>query len=172
MAHELAWYLTIVLAALIGAIVLYVSHGASAAAGSTPAAPYRWRGPLFWVLIVVGVLVTFASLRPWPIEAYAGVASNVKVIKVTGHQWRWELSDNTVRVGEPVEFHLTSGDVNHGFGIYENRSRLLTQAQAMPGFVNKLRYTFSTPGQYEVLCLEYCGLAHHGMAAQINVVAN
>jgi len=44
-------------------------------------------------------------------------------------------------------------------------------AQAMPNYVNVLRYTFTEPGTYRVYCLEYCGLAHHEMAADITVVA-
>ena len=33
------------------------------------------------------------------------------------------------------------------------------------------RVRFTQPGEYEVLCLEYCGLAHHGMRAVIKVRA-
>jgi len=32
-----------------------------------------------------------------------------------------------------------------------------------------LRYTFKEPGTYRVLCLEYCGVAHHEMTADIKV---
>jgi len=39
----------------------------------------------------------------------------------------------------------------------------------MPGYVNRLGYTFTETGEYEVLCLEYCGLAHHAMVAKIIV---
>jgi len=44
-------------------------------------------------------------------------------------------------------------------------------SEPMPGYINKLRYTFTTPGTYRVLCLEYCGVAHHEMAADITVAA-
>ena len=56
-------------------------------------------------------------------------------------------------------------DVNHGFAIYAADGRIVTQTQAMPGFVNRLVYRLLEPGRYRVLCLEYCGLAHHGMTA-------
>jgi cytochrome c oxidase subunit 2 len=39
----------------------------------------------------------------------------------------------------------------------------------MPGYVNKLQVRFAEPGEYEILCLEYCGLAHHGMRATVKV---
>jgi cytochrome c oxidase subunit 2 len=47
--------------------------------------------------------------------------------------------------------------------------RIVAQTQAMPGYTNILRYTFSQPGTYQVLCLEFCGLAHHDMKAEIAV---
>jgi cytochrome c oxidase subunit 2 len=79
------------------------------------------------------------------------------------------LSSDTVERGKEVEFQVTSDDVNHGFAIYRNKTKLITQTQAMPGFVNKLRVTFDEPGEYEVMCLEYCGLSHHAMNATIYV---
>jgi cytochrome c oxidase subunit 2 len=48
---------------------------------------------------------------------------------------------------------------------------MVAQAQAMPGYVNRLQVRFTEAGEYEVLCLEYCGLAHHGMRAVIKVRA-
>jgi cytochrome c oxidase subunit 2 len=72
-------------------------------------------------------------------------------------------------VGEVVEFVVTSVDVTHGFALYDPQKRIVAQIQAMPGFVNKVRHRFDSPGKYEVLCLEFCGLAHHGMVAEIHV---
>jgi cytochrome c oxidase subunit II len=48
---------------------------------------------------------------------------------------------------------------------------IVAQVQAMPGYTNVLRYTFNEPGVFRVLCLEYCGAAHHEMNADINVAA-
>jgi cytochrome c oxidase subunit 2 len=39
----------------------------------------------------------------------------------------------------------------------------------MPGYTNRLQVRFDQPGKYEILCLEYCGVAHHVMAATITV---
>lgn len=68
-----------------------------------------------------------------------------------------------------MEFVVTSEDVTHGFALYDSDRRIVAQIQAMPGFVNRVRHHFTEPGKYEVLCLEYCGLAHHAMVAEINV---
>jgi cytochrome c oxidase subunit II len=79
------------------------------------------------------------------------------------------LSHNRVPIGQTVEFHVTSADINHGFALYDPEMHLVAQTQAMPGYTNKLNYTFSRAGTYKVLCLEYCGIAHHNMIAEIKV---
>jgi len=48
---------------------------------------------------------------------------------------------------------------------------LLVQTQGMPGYVNKVRYVFRRPGTYRVICLEFCGVAHHDMNDSFEVVA-
>ncbi|MCS7000787.1 MAG: hypothetical protein RMK00_04795 [Bacteroidota bacterium] len=68
-----------------------------------------------------------------------------------------------------VEFRVRSFDVNHGFGIFAPSGELVAQTQAMPGYVNRLIVTLPKEGTYSVLCLEYCGIAHHGMRASFNV---
>jgi cytochrome c oxidase subunit 2 len=127
----------------------------------------RW---WFLSLALLGVGVTWASLRQFPIPDQAASLAGAQVVKAVGHQWQWDLSRTRVTAGVPVEFEVTSGDVNHGFAIYGPDQRIVTQTQAMPGFTNRLLYTFAVPGKYRVLCLEYCGLAHHGMEAEFEVV--
>lgn len=168
--QSVAWYLSLILMALITAVFAIVCRGAADKRELDN--PYRGRTVLFVLVLIAGVLISITTLSPWPLSAYAGgAAPAAKVIDAVGHQWRWELSDSTVPVGKPVEFRVTSADVNHGFGIYRGKTQMLGQTQAMPGFVNRLRLTFDEPGQYEILCMEYCGLAHHGMLATITAVA-
>ena len=167
------WVLTVIAIAALGAIFLWVSANASRsrpdAAGMARVA-YQWRGRIFWLAIIAGVVVTFATLTEWPLSGHAVAASKPDaVIRAVGHQWRWTLDRDAVRAGELVEFHVTADDVNHGFAIYQGKSRIIAQAQAMPGYVNKLQVRFPEPGVYDVLCLEYCGLVHHSMRATIKV---
>ena len=75
-----------------------------------------------------------------------------------------------VLAAQPVLFRVTSADVNPGFGVSDSELRLVAQTQAMPGYTNVLRHTFAQPGKYRVLCMEYCGLVHHNMIAEIDVV--
>jgi cytochrome c oxidase subunit 2 len=114
--------------------------------------------------------VTAATLAPFPIPNQHAPSQARQAVKVVGRQWFWELSSGPIKVGVPVEFQVTSADVNHGLGIYDRSGRLLAQTQAMPSVTNRLVYTFTQPGKYRFLCLEYCGLAHHGMSLEFDVI--
>lgn len=170
-----AWILSLIFMAIVAGAFLWVVAGASRSgsdAGAMAQSAYRWRSRLFWLVIVAGTVVTFASLKEWPIAGHATAAPKADVvIRATGQLFRWELDRDTVQAGQLVEFELTSIDVNHGFAIYRDKHTMVAQAQAMPGYVNKLQVRFAEPGDYEVLCLEYCGVAHHGMRAVIKVRA-
>lgn len=128
---------------------------------------YRLRAWLFVLVSVAGVVITVATLVPWPHDARAGEVT--RTIDAKARQWAWVLSANQASVGEVVEFVVTSEDVTHGFALYDPHKHIVAQVQVMPGFTNKVRYRFDQPGKYEILCLEYCGLAHHAMVAEIDV---
>jgi cytochrome c oxidase subunit 2 len=130
----------------------------------------RWRRTVFWGLVLLFVPVIAYSLTKMPYSADDGPAA--VVVQAKGHQWAWEMTPATIPAGQRVEIHVTGVDVNHGFGVYDTSNRLITQAQAMPGFTNVIRYTFDTPGTYRILCLEYCGLGHHTMFAELVVTSS
>jgi cytochrome c oxidase subunit 2 len=69
-----------------------------------------------------------------------------------------------------VEFRVTSLDATHGFAVYNPDGAIIAQTQAMPGYINRLRVRFGEAGRYPVLCLEFCGTAHHLMRSSIVVV--
>jgi cytochrome c oxidase subunit 2 len=127
----------------------------------------RW---WFWVLILFGIGVAWGTLKPFPIPDQYNALKAAQVVDVVGHQWYWTISRKELEAGTPVEFRVTSNDVNHGFAVYAPDNRIVVQTQAMPDYTNKLLYTFHTPGTYRVLCLEYCGVAHHAMETQFTVV--
>jgi cytochrome c oxidase subunit 2 len=128
----------------------------------------RW---WFLLLVVAGIGIAYATLRPYPIANQRSNAAAAQIVDAVGRQWSWQISPTRVKAGIPVEFDVTSADVNHGFAIYAPDDRIVTQTQAMPGYTNRLLYTFTEPGKYRVMCLEYCGLAHHNMVAEFEVVA-
>jgi len=79
----------------------------------------------------------------------------------------WAFVPNEIRVpaGSEVTFKVASADVVHGFFI-EN-----TQVNAMiiPGQITEVKQTFDEPGEYLLICHEYCGIGHHNMWGRVVV---
>jgi cytochrome c oxidase subunit 2 len=171
MGQEQAWITTLILMTAIIAPFIYVVLRSREETEYPPVqkSAGRIRTMLFWGLVVFFTPVIVYSLADLPYTAPGEVEGKPVVVKAVGYQWYWEIDTTKVEVGQPVEFHVTSADVNHGFGIYDSDMRIVTQTQAMPSYTNILHHTFTEPGTYKILCLEYCGLAHHEMTAEITV---
>lgn len=174
MIQDVVWSVSIVLMGCLAAVFVWVATGASAAiANYGPAidSAYRFRAWLFGIAIIVLIGANYKTLGELPyINTLPHLpATEVQTSQVVAEQWSWSIKPNTFKVGQTAEFHVTSKDVNHGFAIYDPEFRIVAQTQAMPGYTNVLRYTFTEPGTYQVMCLEYCGVAHHEMKAEIKV---
>ncbi len=127
---------------------------------------YRLRRPWLAFLCGLGVVAVGASAFLLP---YArGDAAGTRV-KVTGGQFYWTIEPAVLPAHREVRFDVTSVDVNHGFGIYDPKGRLIGSVQAMPGYTNKLDLTFDLTGVYMIRCFEFCGLNHHLMTASFRV---
>ena len=124
-----------------------------------------------WFGIAVGLLAVllFATIFFTPDGKSAPAVH--QTVKATAQQFAWTLQPGTVRAGVPVEFDLISKDVNHGFAVYAPDGTFVTQVQVVPDRVTKLIHTFTTPGTYEILCFEFCGLNHSGMIGSFRVTA-
>lgn len=72
-----------------------------------------------------------------------------------------------VPAGRRIRFRITTPDVLHGFQIVGTNVNLTVA----PGYISEATATFTTPGEYLVVCNEYCGLGHHNMQARIVVEA-
>ncbi len=85
--------------------------------------------------------------------------------------WRFQFtpgSSDPIRVpaGSTVTFHVTSTDVIHGFQVVgTNVNTMVT-----PGQVTTVTVEFDEPGEYGIVCNEYCGGGHHGMEGTLMVV--
>lgn len=172
--QDVVFTLTLVLIAAIAWIFIYVvvQAGRPAEAAQVHRKSNAIRRWWFAALILFGVGVAYATLQPFPIANQRAPSATAQVVNAVGRQWSWELSQREFKAGTPVQFNVTSVDVNHGFAIYGPDERIVTQTQAMPGFTNRLLFTFERPGKYRVMCLEYCGLAHHAMVTEFDVVAD
>lgn len=145
--------------------------------------PNRKRAIFFFIAFGTVLLILGVSLPKSPYFLYAKEDPTQKVF-VVAKQFSFSISkypinteddfnmsagaEITLPKNEIVEFNVSSLDVNHGFSLYKD-GVLQAQVQAMPGYVNRLRWRFSDSGTYDILCLEYCGVAHAAMAAKIKV---
>ena len=166
--------ITLVCMALIAAVFYFVFVNSKVKETDYQSITKKWygvRGKWFIFLLILGVSITFISLIPFPIpdQKKDYQENDHQVVKVGAYQWYWTMTPDTVEAGKPVAFHVTGEDVNHGFGIYDENLKLVGQTQAMPGYTNKLVHVFDKPGKYKILCLEYCGLAHHAMITELTV---
>jgi len=121
----------------------------------------------FGIVVVVLVALLFATIFFTPYGRSSGDAS--QSVNVHAQQYAFTLDKSTVRVGEPVKFHLTSADVNHGFAVFNSDNGFLFQTQVMPGKTQDYVYTFRKPGTYKIICFEYCGVGHDQMAGALKV---
>ncbi len=85
-------------------------------------------------------------------------------IYMLGQMWRWypalELEE-----GASYTLHLSSLDLNHGFSLYPANINF----QVVPGYDYGLSITPNKPGEYRIVCNEFCGVSHHNMLGRIVV---
>ena len=174
--EDAVWYIALGGMGLVAVVFIHViiqagtaaDEAATRHASHTAEVLRRW---LFGALLLTFFVGSWATLHRFPIPAQRGPLDAKQVVDAVGGQWYWTLSADTLEAGSPVEFRVTSADVNHGFAIYAPSGRIVTQTQAMPGYTNKVLTTFTQPGTYTVQCLEYCGLGHAPMRTTFQVVA-
>lgn len=68
-------------------------------------------------------------------------------------------------IDKPVKLLLRSSDVLHDFYVPNFRAKM----DLVPGIVSYMWLTPTVEGEYEVLCAEYCGQAHHAMMSLVYV---
>ncbi len=162
---------------LVGALALgsvFVLASQIARRGPTPypeVAGRAYRLRLFWFFALGGILAAIL-LTTIPYLPYANyrLASGPAAMRVNvvASQYAWGVN-GAVTTGGKVDFAVTSGDVNHGFAIYDTSGHLVGQVQAMPGYTNHLVMQFAAPGDYTIRCLEYCGPGHSSMFMTMHV---
>ncbi len=86
-------------------------------------------------------------------------------VVIIGQAWRFHPMEIRVPVGAELNFIATTFDVIHGFHIEGTRVNMML----IPGQISRLTYRFRKPGEYLIICHEYCGAGHHNMYGKIIV---
>ena len=86
-------------------------------------------------------------------------------IQMVASMFTFTPNEVHVPAGRPIRFRLTSVDVTHGFLI----SGTNANAMLVPGYITQFTTVFSPPGDYLLVCHEFCGNGHHAMFGRIIV---
>jgi cytochrome c oxidase subunit 2 len=109
--------------------------------------------------------VTVSEEAPFDKPGLVQIAENEYNAYILSYAFGFSPENMEVPRGARIHFYITSKDVVHGFSI----PRTTVNLMAVPGEINHMTYTFDKPGEYLVLCNEYCGLSHEQMATRIVV---
>jgi cytochrome c oxidase subunit 2 len=123
------------------------------------------------VLLAIAIPTVRTTFRAQPAEPPA----NALIVKVTAHQWGWEVAypDLEIRtaneihltLGQPTQIQLQSADIIHSFWV----PALGGKRDVIPGHVNTITLTPLVPGVYLGQCAEFCGLSHANMRFRVFV---
>jgi cytochrome c oxidase subunit II len=93
------------------------------------------------------------------------VGANGATVVAVAMMFAFEPNEIHVPAHRAVTFRLTSADVMHGFEIVGTNANTML----VPGYVSQFTTRFDRPGEYLIVCNEYCGLSHHLMSAKLVV---
>lgn len=124
---------------------------------------------LTWSLIPLALVIVIFYLGFKSFLDMSTPPQGAHEIQVTGQKWKWLFTypngyvdeELHLPVNEPVNLVLTSEDVIHSLFIPAFRIK----KDAVPGRYTKTWFEPNQPGQYLVLCAEYCGTGHSDMSA-------
>jgi cytochrome c oxidase subunit 2 len=89
------------------------------------------------------------------------------IVRMVAGRYSFFPKHISVPAETPITLRWVSMDVLHGVHIpMTNMSTMI-----VPGYVAEITTTFPKPGEYPVLCNEYCGLGHNHMWSNISVIA-
>lgn len=176
--HSTLLWIFLIAAVLIAVVFIVVYQSSLNAPEDSSGLKDAKKKRFFFIGILAAVLLILLSMTlpksPYFLHKDATPAA---VVHVRAEQYSFNFSfteelsydDLELPAGQVIEFRVRAKDVTHGFGVYNDKYELVTQTQAMPGYVNILRWVFNEPGTYHVLCLEYCGMSHHNMSSSFIV---
>ena len=104
-----------------------------------------------------------ATTAPFDKPGVFQVAPGRYEVRMVAQIWSFTPREIRVPAGSTVTFIATSRDVVHGLFI----PRTTINVMLLPGQVARVTARFDRPGEYPLVCHEYCGIAHHTMAGKV-----
>jgi cytochrome c oxidase subunit 2 len=129
-----------------------------------------------WTAIPV---IVSAAIFVLGFQSFMNIATpprNAYEIQVTGQKWQWFFtypngfvtSELHVPEDQPVKLVMTSEDVVHSLWIPAFR----VKKDVVPGRYTQTWFEAQEPGDYPLLCTEYCGTGHSDMLSTVTVHAS
>jgi cytochrome c oxidase subunit 2 len=106
------------------------------------------------------------STPPFDEPGVREIGDNEYEVVMTAAAWQWTPNEITLPAGATVQLTVTSVDVVHGMRIPDTN----VNAMIIPGQVTEVTLTFDDPGEYSLICHEYCGIGHHNMGGRFTIV--
>jgi len=137
------------------------------------------RGLTGWIGLIVAGLVLLTTVSFLVDRSLAEVGPDPLKIKVTAHQWWWQVdyqgatpsedfttaNELHLPLGRPAIVELQAGDVIHSFWV----PNLSGKTDLIPGRVNYMPLTPRRLGVFRGQCAEFCGFEHAKMAFDVHV---
>lgn len=105
------------------------------------------------------------EIEPFDNPGVFQVGENEYEVVMTLQAFSFTPNEIEVPAGAEVHFTMTSKDVVHGIQVVGTN----INAMVTPGHIQRISQTFDKPGEYLVICNEYCGSGHQLMATTITV---
>lgn len=105
------------------------------------------------------------SSSPFDKPGVYEVAPNEYKAVILAQVFNFLPNETIVPAGATVHFQVTSPDVVHGIAIPGTNVNIMV----VPGHVTEFTYIFKKPGEYLMLCNEYCGAGHQVMMGKLVV---
>ncbi len=177
--NEVLWDLWIIggIFAIV-AVYLLVKYRARSPDAVGTAVPLNLDKALAWSLVPAAIFMAddfLLAAKGWSLwNIQRQVPPNAMEIKVTGNQWFFEYdygegvtdTELVVPVGQPIVLRMTSNDVIHSFGLNEYR----VKEDLMPGRITYLWFLPDKPLESNVVCVEFCGMAHSQMTNKVRAI--
>ena len=113
----------------------------------------------------IGLPTCNTSVQPFTQGSLVERSPGRYEVQYVARMWAFEPATIEVPAGSTLDIYLTSVDVVHGFEVLGTNLNLM----AVPGAVNNMQLTLKEPGEYRIICHEYCGIMHQNMNAVIKV---
>ena len=108
---------------------------------------------------------TMRSEAPFDNPGVRQTGPNSYEVVMIGQVWAFVPGEVRVPAGAEVTFVATSNDVLRGLQVEGTRVNMML----IPGQVSRNTYVFNEPGEYLLICHEYCGVGHHTMYGKVIV---